>query len=111
LAEEKLLLDADITFFSGVQYPSQKENFGIFMDSMPDTWGRTLMKRKAAQLAFEQKIKASKLYDIDFLLGVYDPCRMGAIRFKLHPNGDFLDNTSIKPMPPWTSIRTLQTAL
>ncbi|MEL1248931.1 type II toxin-antitoxin system HipA family toxin [Flavobacterium helocola] len=107
---QKFLLDPDISLFSGSQYPNQKENFGIFLDSMPDTWGRTLMKRKAAQLAKENNVKTPTLYDIDFLLGVYDESRMGALRFKIDPNGDFLDNNKIASTPPWSSIRELQNA-
>lgn len=106
----KFLLDPDISLFSGSQYPNQKENFGIFLDSMPDTWGRTLMKRKAAQWAKENNTKTPTLYDIDFLLGVYDESRMGALRFKIDPNGDFLDNNKIASTPPWSSIRELQNA-
>lgn len=107
---QKFLLDPDISLFSGSQYPNQKENFGIFLDSMPDTWGRTLMKRKAVQLAKENNVKTPTLYDIDFLLGVYDESRMGALRFKIDPNGDFLDNNKIASTPPWSSIRELQNA-
>lgn len=108
--ENKFLLDPDIQLYSGPQYPNQKENFGIFLDSMPDTWGRTLMKRRAAQLAKVNNEKAPTLYDIDFLLGVYDESRMGALRFKTDPNGDFLDNNKNASTPPWSSIRELQNA-
>jgi len=97
---EQVLLDPDIGWFRGQQYPNTKENFGIFFDSMPDTWGRTLMKRQAGK----------KLYDIDFLLGVHDECRMGGLRFKLHPEGPFLDNSSENPAPPLSNIRELQHA-
>ncbi len=76
------LLDPDIQFFSGTQFPNNKESFGVFLDSMPDTWGRTLMKRRAAQQAKERDERVPTLYDIDFLLGVYDESRMGALRFK-----------------------------
>ena len=107
---QKFLLDPDISLFSGAQYPNQKDNFGIFLDSMPDTWGRTLMKRRAAQWARENNIKTPTLYDIDFLLGVYDSSRMAALRFKTDPNGDFLDNNKTTPTPPWSSIRELQVA-
>ncbi|WP_418264174.1 type II toxin-antitoxin system HipA family toxin [Flavobacterium faecale] len=107
---DKFLLDPDIQLYTGPQYPNQKENFGIFLDSMPDTWGRTLMKRRAAQIAKEKDEKAPTLYDIDFLLGVYDESRMGALRFKTDPNGDFLDNNQTTPTPPWSSIRELQNA-
>ncbi|MBP6447527.1 MAG: type II toxin-antitoxin system HipA family toxin [Saprospiraceae bacterium] len=106
----KFLLDPEISFFSGPQYPDQKENFGVFLDSMPDTWGRTLMKRRAALNAKEENTKVPTLYDIDFLLGVYDESRMGALRFKLDPEGDLLDNSPISSVPPWSSIRELQNA-
>lgn len=108
--EQKFLLDPDIQLYGGPQYPNQKENFGIFLDSMPDTWGRTLMKRREAQLARENNEKPKTLYDIDFLLGVYDESRMGALRFKTDPKGDFLDNNKTASTPPWSSIRELQNA-
>jgi serine/threonine-protein kinase HipA len=109
-SEQKFLLDPDIQLYGGPQYPNLKENFGIFLDSMPDTWGRTLMKRKAAQEALERGEKATTLYDIDFLLGVYDGSRMGALRFKTDPDGEFLDNNKTASTPPWSSIRELQNA-
>ncbi len=107
-SREQLLIDPDIVWYSGQQYPNAKENFGVFLDSMPDTWGRTLMKRRAALHAKEQGLPVPKLHDIDFLLGVHDFCRMGALRFKKDPGGDFLDNDPVSPIPPWASIRELQ---
>ncbi|MFA5297112.1 MAG: HipA domain-containing protein [Lutibacter sp.] len=105
------LLDPDIAFYSGPQYPADKENFGIFLDSMPDTWGKTLMKRREAQDARAREEKARTLYEIDYLLGVYDESRMGALRFKTDPNGPFLDNDDQNPTPPWSSIGDLQEAV
>lgn len=107
-SKEQFLIDPEIGWFSGAQFPVGKENFGIFMDSMPDTWGRTLMKRRAAQKAREADTRTPTLYDIDFLLGVYDESRMGALRFKLDENGPFLDDNKAYPTPPWSSIRELQ---
>ena len=104
------LIDPDINFYSGPQYPSNKTNFGIFLDSMPDTWGRTLMKRRAAQIAIAKNEKSKTLYDIDYLLGVYDASRMGAIRFKTELDGNFLDDDDNNPTPPWSSLRALQEA-
>lgn len=109
-SEQKFILDPDIQLYGGPQYPNQKENFGIFLDSMPDTWGRTLMKRRAAQWAKEKREKTPTLYDIDFLLGVYDKSRMGALRFKTDLDGDFLDNNKTASTPPWSYIRELQNA-
>lgn len=107
---QQFLLDPDIQLYGGPQYPNQKENFGIFLDSMPDTWGRTLMRRREAQQARAKNVKPKTLYDIDFLLGVFDESRMGALRFKIGPNGDFLDNNKTVSTPPWSSIRELQNA-
>jgi serine/threonine-protein kinase HipA len=108
---EQFLLDPDIAWYTGAQYPNEKENFGIFLDSMPDTWGRTLMKRRAALVGKENGVTANTLYDIDFLLGVFDESRMGALRFKLSIDGAFLDDNNNYPTPPWTSIRELQQAV
>lgn len=109
-SDNRFLLDPDIQLYSGQQFPNQKENFGIFLDSMPDTWGRTLMKRRVAQLAKEKNEKTPTLYDVDYLLGVYDESRMGALRFKIDNNGPFLDNNNDTPTPPWSSVRELQQA-
>ena len=76
-SKEQQLLDPDIAWFSGAQYPNGKENFGMFTDSMSDTWGRALMKRRAAQLAKEACKIVPVLNDIDFLPGVYVQTRMG----------------------------------
>lgn len=105
------LFDPDIEFYTGPQYPTNKENFGIFLDSMPDTWGKTLMKRRAAQDARAKGDKAKKLYEIDYLLGVYDESRMGALRFKTELDGPFLDNDDQSPTPPWSSLGELQEAV
>ena len=106
-SKKHFLLDPEIAWFSGVQYPNAKDNFGVFQDSMPDTWGRTLMKRRAALKAKESGKPAKALYDIDFLLGVYDETRMGGLRFKLDENGPFLDNDNAHPVPQWSGIREL----
>jgi len=108
LRPEKLLLDPDIHWYSGRQYPSGKENFGVIMDSMPDTWGRTLMRRKASQKAMQAGKPAPTLYEIDYLLGVFDESRMGALRFKTDPDGPFLDNNPHFPTPPWARVKELQ---
>ena len=109
-SKEQMLLDPDITWYTGLQYPNGKENFGVFLDSMPDTWGRKLMRKRAIQKAKEEGKPAPTLYDIDYLLGVADENRMGALRFKLDDNGPFLDNNLLNPTPPMTSIRELQYA-
>ena len=110
-SNQSFLLDPDIQYFSGPQFPVLKENFGIFLDSMPDTWGRTLLKRRANSLAKMQGKSSSNLYEIDFLLGVFDESRMGALRFKLDPKGEFLAHSKNGATPPWVSVVELQNAV
>lgn len=105
------ILDPDLSLFSGFQHlRDEKLNFGMFLDSSPDRWGRVLMKRREIALAKQQERKARTLFESDFLLGVYDPLRMGALRFKTDKDGDFLDNNKDYATPPWTSIRELENA-
>lgn len=104
-------LDPALQLFQGRQYaPQSQENFGIFLDSSPDRWGRFLMNRREAQCAREEKRKERKLLESDYLLGVYDEHRMGALRFRLNSKGPFLDNDKLKASPPWTSLRELEHA-
>ncbi|MEJ7557098.1 MAG: HipA domain-containing protein [Pedobacter sp.] len=110
-SDQLFLLDPEIELYSGTQYPDKRDNFGVFMDSMPDTWGRKLMLRRAAQMALLEGESIAKLYEIDFLLGVHDISRMGALRFKLDPNGPFLDDNKDNPTPPITHLRELEASV
>lgn len=104
-------IDPDLQLFAGQQYLSDnKTNFGIFMDSSPDRWGRVLMKRREAILARKNNRKAVALMESDFLLAVYDQNRMGALRFKLNRDGEFLSHGQELAAPPWTLLRDLEYA-
>ena len=104
------LLDPDLQLFSGIQYltDQQKHNFGMFLDSSPDRWGRILMRRREAAIARQEQRTPNNLFETDYLLGVYDGHRMGGLRFKLDPNGPFLNDNKAMASPPWTSIRELE---
>lgn len=107
-SQSQLQLDPDLQWFSGPQYsPVKKPNFGMFLDSMPDTWGRTLMQKREALLKPEGE-QRRRLTDVDYLLGVHDPARMGGLRFKLDEDGPFLDYNHEKAIPPMTDVRELQ---
>ena len=104
------LLDPDLQLYSGMQYlnDQDKSNFGLFLDSSPDRWGRVLMLRREAAVArMEDRLK-QPLFELDYLLGVYDGHRMGGLRFKLDPEGSFLDDNEELASPPWTSIKELE---
>ncbi len=88
--QDKHTLDPDLYLYGGQQYLNDtKSNFGIFMDSSPDCWGRLLMRRREAAMARLEGRKEQLLFETDYLLGVYDQHRMGAIRFKMEKDGNF----------------------
>ncbi|MBQ0128314.1 MAG: HipA domain-containing protein [bacterium] len=104
-------LDPDLGRFAGFQYlKEEKSNFGVFLDSSPDRWGRMLIKRRETLSARAENRSVRTLFESDFLLGVYDENRMGALRFKTDLNGSFLDDSKTLAAPPWTSIRDLEYA-
>lgn len=103
--------DPDLQFYAGRQYaPTEKANFGLFSDSCPDRFGRKLMNRREALIAKKEVRKPRNLLESDYLLGVYDDARMGALRFSLEENGPFLSNEKELATPPWTTLRTLENA-
>jgi serine/threonine-protein kinase HipA len=102
-------LDPALGLFKGPQYPASKRNqFGVFLDSCPDRWGRVLMRRREAQLARAEGREERRLLESDYLLGVHDGHRMGALRFRL--NGAFQHDNKELAAPPWTSLRALEHA-
>ena len=104
-------LDPDLSEFTGKQYlPTDKSNFGLFLDSAPDRWGRTLMRRREAIEARAENRPPRALTEADFLMGIYDGNRMGALRFKYSPDGAFMDDNKSLATPPWASIRDLEYA-
>ncbi len=110
-SKSALMLDPDLQFYPGRQYAdSAKSNFGIFLDSSPDRWGRQLLRRREAVRARREGRPVRKLTESDYLLEIHDKTRMGALRFKLEETGGFVSNDSELPVPPWTSLRELEAA-
>ncbi len=108
---QAFLLDPTLQLWAGEQHPSGSAvAFGIFMDSAPDRWGRVLMERREAAAAEREKRPIKALQEMDFMLGVNDLTRIGALRMRAVPAGDeatpFLDNAS-PAAPPVTSLREL----
>lgn len=103
-------IDPELKLYSGEQHASDANNFRVFLDSCPDRWGRLLMKRREAMLARQQERKPRVLYEVDYLLGVHDLYRQGALRFKTSLTGEFLDNDDRLAAPPISSLRELEHA-
>jgi serine/threonine-protein kinase HipA len=106
------LLDPELDLFPGPQYlkGAVRQNFGLFLDSSPDRWGRVMMRRREATLARLEGRDERPLFDSDFLLGVHDMQRMGGLRFSLSDEGPFLNDAADMACPPWTSLRELEHA-
>lgn len=103
-------LDPDLHPFPGRQYPpSDKPIFGVFADSSPDRWGQRLMQRREALQAAAEDRKPNRLLSSDYLLGVYDKTRMGALRFT-DSNGVYLSSDTELATPPFASLRELEAA-
>lgn len=104
-------IDPDLRLYPGPQYINDdKPNFGLFLDSSPDRWGRMLMERREAIISRKEGRPKKRLLESDFLLQVDDATRMGALRFKLDPTGNFLAHQVGIKVPPLTSIRELEHA-
>lgn len=102
-------LDPALQLFRGPQYaPSGHDQFGVFLDSAPDRWGRLLMRRREALRARLESRPERGLVESDYLLGVHDKHRIGGLRYRL--DGRFRDDDDELASPPWTSLRELQHA-
>lgn len=101
-------LDPDLSLDEAPFFPKPElGNFGIFLDSSPDRWGQTLMKRREALQAKDEKRTPRTLYAWDFLIGAQDFTRQGALRFRLAGTEEFLGNEKMAA-PPITTLRELE---
>lgn len=108
-SQARQALDPSLMLYEGPQYPAgERPNFGVFLDSSPDRWGRVLMRRREAHLAREEGRAERRLLESDYLLGVHDGHRMGALRFRR--DGRYIDDNDELASPPWTSLRELEHA-
>lgn len=109
-SEHAQQMDPDLDLFTGRQAlrDNDKTNFGMFLDSSPDRWGRVLMLRRETAAARKEVRPKQPLFETDYLLGVYDGHRMGGLRFKLDLDGSFLNDNEALASPPWASIRELE---
>lgn len=106
-------LDPDLKLYGGPQYlnSGERPNFGLFLDSSPDRWGRLLMQRREAAQAREANRPVRRLQETDYLLGVHDEQRSGALRFKERETGDaWLNDEGSMRTPPWALLRELEHA-
>jgi serine/threonine-protein kinase HipA len=72
------------------QTPEGRALFGAFSDAAPDGWGRRLIRRNEIHRARERGAAERNIAEIDYLLGVRDDLRQGALRFRDPGDGTYL---------------------
>lgn len=108
---ERFALEPALGLTSGVYHTEANQNiFGAMGDSAPDRWGRVLMRRAAARFARVSNKQPQTLTEIDYLLGVYDEARQGALRFSDTLDGPFLQHSKAPPIPPLIELPKLLSA-
>jgi serine/threonine-protein kinase HipA len=76
-------LDPALPLVDGLQQtPAERETFAAFGDCAPDRWGRVLIGRAERRIAQATEQNQRSLGEIDYLLGVRDDMRQGALRFR-----------------------------
>lgn len=105
-----IIISEEVGNFSGFQYAQEDHVFGFVSDTLPDRWGRRLLERKEQTEAVEEKRPKRTLYSYDYLVGIDDYLRMGALRLKTDTDGDFLNSDNRLIVPPLTSIKELTIA-
>jgi serine/threonine-protein kinase HipA len=91
---DRFELEPDLPLTRGGFAPSDgKTIHGSLGDSAPDTWGRRLMQRAERRQAEKEGRAVRTLMESDYLLGVSDETRLGALRFRRIGGEVFLAET------------------
>ena len=107
---EQFALEPALTLDKGTFYPpGARTLFGAFGDSAPDRWGRMLMQRAERRRAEALKEAPRTLHEWDYLLGVNDETRQGALRFTVEEGGAFVADGSPR-VPPLVELPRLLAA-
>ena len=84
-------LDPRLPLVEGSQQtPAGRAIFGAFSDAAPDRWGRRLIGRAERRRVKREGGTARSFGEADYLLGVRDDLRQGALRFREPDTEQFL---------------------
>lgn len=83
--------------------------FGAFADCQPDQWGRSLLFHAGRSIAREQDRSSVRLTEKDFLLGVQDETRLGALRLSLD-GGETFEAPARAEVPELVDLPSLASA-
>ena len=84
-------LDPRLPLLGGPQQTAEGQAiFASFSDCAPDRWGRRLIARSERRRAEAERRTERSIGEIDYLLGVRDDLRQGALRFRDPESGTYL---------------------
>jgi serine/threonine-protein kinase HipA len=89
--DDAYALDPMLPLLDGPQQTAEgRATFGAFSDCAPDRWGRRLIQRVERQRASREEGTEKSFGEVDYLLGVRDDLRQGALRFRDPETGIYL---------------------
>jgi serine/threonine-protein kinase HipA len=110
-AADRFALEPALVVSAGAHYTAPGRTlFGALGDSAPDRWGQTLLRREERRRAKAEGRPPRTLRDVDFLLGVTDIVRQGALRFATREGGEFLAPETRMGVPPLVELPRLLAA-
>ena len=100
---EKFAIEPALKLTEGAFHTNSGINvFGAIGDSAPDRWGRVLMRRAEVARSKSENTTPRTLFEVDYLLGVNDEVRQGALRFSMEPFEHLFlkpkDKTAVLPL-------------
>jgi len=103
-------LDPQLGLVAGQQQtPTGRAMFGAFSDCAPDRWGRRLIARAERHRVLGEGGAERSFGEIDYLLGVRDDLRQGALRFRDPATETYLASEEAG-VPALVELPTLLTA-
>ncbi|MES1197356.1 MAG: type II toxin-antitoxin system HipA family toxin [Pseudomonadota bacterium] len=108
-SSERFALGPSLPLAPGQFHAIDRELFNCFTDAAPDRWGKMLMRHHERNRAKEAGTSPREMLEVDFLAGVDDQTRMGALRFKNAKGGEFLTQTGAV-VPPVIELKNLLSA-
>ena len=104
---DKLVIDPALRLYAGRQY--SEGVFGFVSDLIPDRFGKALLKEKERQRSLKENRIPKKLTTLDYILGVNDLTRMGAIRIQ-NEEDRFVSDDKENVVPPYIYLRDIEQA-
>ncbi|MAX25310.1 MAG: phosphatidylinositol kinase [Phycisphaeraceae bacterium] len=105
---ERFALEPALQLTPGAFHTGANQSlFGAIGDSAPDRWGRILMRRAESAMAKASEGLPHALGEVDYLLGVNDEARQGALRFSESVDGPYLSPKGQRAIPPLVDLPKL----